>query len=101
VGYFQADNAGNNDTCVQAILNVISPTTQVAHGRLRCYGYVINLAAKAFLFGDDPDAFELEIENLEKLKLEIRHKRELLAQWRKKGPVGKLHNIVIWIRRTL
>ena len=100
VGYFQADNAGNNDTCVQAILDVISPTTQAAHRRLRCYGHVINLAAKAFLFGDDPDAFELEIENLEKLKLEIRHERELLAQWRKKGPVGKLHNIVIWIRRT-
>jgi hypothetical protein len=40
------------------------------------------------------------MENLEKLKLEIRCERELLAQWRKRGPVGKLHNIIIWIRRT-
>jgi hypothetical protein len=46
---------------------------------MRCYGHVINLAAKAFLFSDDPDAFELEIENTEKLKLEIRHERELLT----------------------
>jgi hypothetical protein len=44
-----------------------------------CYGHIINLVAKAFLFGDDPDAFKLEIENAEKLKLEIRYKRELLA----------------------
>ncbi len=80
VSYFQADNAGNNDTCVQAILDEIAPFSSAAHRRLRCYGHVINLAAKAFLFGHNPDAFELEIENLEKLKLEIRYERELLAQ---------------------
>jgi len=100
VGYFQADNAGNNDTCVQAILDVISPSTPAIYQRLRCFGHVINLSAKAFLFGEDPDAFELEIDNLEKLKLEVRYKRELLAQWRKQGSIGKLHNIVVWIRRT-
>jgi len=100
VGYFQGDNVGKNDTCDQAILDEISPFSSVAHRQLRCYGHVINLAAKAFLFGHNPDAFELEIENLEKLKLEIRHERELLTQWRKRGSVGKLHNIVVWIRRT-
>jgi hypothetical protein len=31
VGYFQANNAGNNDTCVQAILDEISPFTSAAH----------------------------------------------------------------------
>ena len=71
------------------------------HQRLRCFGHIINLSAKAFLFGEDPDAFELEIDNLEKLKLEVRYERELLAQWRKRGSIGKLHNIVVWIRRTL
>jgi len=101
VGYFQADNAGNNDTCVQAILDVISPSTPAIYRRLRCFGHVINLSAKAFLFGKDPDAFELEIDNLEKLKLEVRYERELLAQWRKRGSIGKLYNIVVWIRRTL
>jgi hypothetical protein len=38
--------------------------------------------------------------NLDLKKLEQKHYLELLAAWRKKGPVGKLHNIVIWIRRT-
>jgi hypothetical protein len=31
VGYFQANNVGNNDTCVQAILDEISPFTSIAH----------------------------------------------------------------------
>jgi hypothetical protein len=38
--------------------------------------------------------------DLDLKKLEQKHYLELLAAWRKKGPVGKLHNIVIWIRRT-
>jgi hypothetical protein len=97
IDYFQADNADNNDTCIRAILNAISPNLNAVHRRMRCYGHVINLAARAFLFGDDPDAFELEIENAEKLKLEIRHERELLALWRKRGAVGKLYNLILWI----
>jgi hypothetical protein len=100
IGYFQANNAGNNDTCIRTILNAISPDSDPSHCRMRCYGHVINLAAKAFLFGDDPVAFELEIENAEKLKLEIRHEQELLMLWRKRGSVGKLHNLILWIRRS-
>jgi hypothetical protein len=38
--------------------------------------------------------------DLDLKKLEQKHYLEHLATWRKKGPVGKLHNIVIWIRRT-
>jgi hypothetical protein len=45
---------------------------------MRCYGHVINLAAKAFLFSDDSVAFKLKIKNAEKLKLEIRYKQKLL-----------------------
>ena len=100
VGYFQADNAGNNDTCVESVLAQISPYSSATHRRVRCCGHIINLVARAFLFGQDPDAFELRIENLEKLKLEIRHEKELLDLWRKRGSTGKLHNLILWIRRT-
>ena len=79
MGYFQADNAGNNDTCIQAILKEISPSLTANQQHLDCYGHIINLAAKAFLFSDDPDAFKLEIDNLEKLKLKIHHEHELLT----------------------
>ena len=31
IGYLQADNAGNNDTCAEAIFRVILPTANVIH----------------------------------------------------------------------
>jgi hypothetical protein len=43
------------------------------------YSYVINLAAKAFLFSNNPDAFKLKVKNAEKLKFEICYKHELLT----------------------
>jgi hypothetical protein len=57
---------------------------------------VLNLSAKAFLFGKEFDAFEKDIEN-------VREHSELLKElniWRKRGPVGKLHNIVVFICRS-
>ena len=77
--YFQADNVDNNDIYIRVVLKDISSSTSIIHWRLRCYGHVINLSVKVFLFGNDPDAFEFKINNLEKFKLEIRYERELLT----------------------
>lgn len=60
----------------------------------------MNLAAKAFLFGNNPDAFELDADKLSNLKLEVKHELELLALWRKRGSIGKLHKIMLYIRRS-
>ena len=79
MSYFQVDNVGNNDTCIKAILKKISSSSTVNQRRLRCYRHVINLVVKVFLFSDDPDAFELEINTLKKFKFEIRHERKLLT----------------------
>jgi hypothetical protein len=46
--------------------------------RLRCYGHILNLVAKAFLFGKDADSFELEYNNLVVLR---QHEQEL-NHWR-------------------
>ena len=64
---------------IYIILNAISPDLDLAYYRLRYYGHIINLVAKAFLFSDNPVAFKLKIENTEKLNLKIRHKQELLT----------------------
>ena len=64
--------------------------------RLRCLGHVINLAAKAFLYGKEADVFKKDIES-------FREKLDLLKEltlWRKRGPIGKLYNIVIFICRS-
>ena len=100
LGYFQADNAGDNDTCVQAVFRALSPEIDPEHRRLRCWGHVINLAAKAFLSGTDLDAFELDNSDSEEEKIGLRHEKEQLIAWRKKGCVGKLHNLITWIRRS-
>ena len=64
IGYFITDNASNNDTCIDIIVRTLLPTftaEQRRQRRLRCWGHIINLAAKAFLFGKNPDDFDRAI----------------------------------------
>lgn len=59
LGYFVGDNASLNDTAVRAILAELYPTLREPDSRrVRCLGHIINLATKAFLFGNDADSFE-------------------------------------------
>jgi len=48
---------------------------------------MLNLVAQEVLFGSKNEAFEQELQNIAYEELE-------LTAWRKKGPIGKLHNIV-------
>ena len=99
VGYFVTDNASNNDTAIDLLLRQISPSLtaqQRAHRRLRCWGHILNLAAKAFLFGKDPEGFDEMIITHRALARE----QAELQEWRKNGPIGKLHNVVVFIRRS-
>ena len=98
LGFFMADNADNCDTCVRAVLKHVYPLRTIAERadlehlyRCRCIGHILNLAAKAFLVGETliPSYSDDPIRNL-----------EVLRAWRKQGPVGKLHNIVQWVRRS-
>ncbi|KAG7435391.1 hypothetical protein Forpi1262_v002027 [Fusarium oxysporum f. sp. raphani] len=65
-----------------------------ARKRGRCFGHTLNLSAKGILFGHDADAFERRISGAEPLT-EAEH-----LIWRKKGPAGKLHDLVVAIRRS-
>src|SRR6266480_3781884 len=90
IGWFMLDNASSNDTCVAEILKALGINDTVEHRRLHCLGHILNLAAKAFLFGSDTKSFEDEIKTNEEEKKE----QEI---WRKRGPIGKLHNVVMYI----
>ena len=99
LGYFVLDNAESNDICIDTVLHEIRPDLNAldrSKRRLRCWGHILNLAAKAFLFGQDPDAFEIEAEMNQNLSRE----EEDLKLWRKRGSVGKLHNVVVFGRRS-
>lgn len=98
IGYFVTDNAPNNDVAIALILKHFMPqlTLQSRKARrLRCLGHVINLAAKAFIFGKDENAFDEQLD-LPVFKDMVKD----LTMWRKMGPVGKLHNIIKFICRT-
>ena len=59
LGYFIANNDGRNNICIRAILRKHWPDIKDPDSRrVRYLGYIINLAAKAFLFGKNADAFE-------------------------------------------
>jgi len=96
LGYFMLDNAKSNDTCVRSILAKLRPDLDPKERRLRCFGHIINLAVKAFLFGKDPEAFVAEAEQFGLIQQEEKE----LKTWRKLGPLGKLHNVVEYIRKT-
>lgn len=91
IGWFVCDNASNNETCLKELGDTLGFDWK--RRRLRCMGHIINLIARQILFGDDPEAFEAEASMAPDAKME-------LLLWRRQGPVGKLHNIVVWISRS-
>ena len=87
IGAFQGDNASNNDTTVNALREwyPINTTEQ----RLRCLGHVINLVVQSLLYGDNLSIFKKELDGASDLSQ--------FKIWQKKGAIGKLHNIVVYI----
>src|SRR5436305_9466226 len=98
IGYFVGDNNRRIDTAIRAILAQLRPDLKDPDSRrVRYLGHIINLAAKAFLFGKDANAFEEESQSKKQLD-KLKAVREL---WRKKGPFRKFYNTVLFIRKTL
>ena len=103
VGCFMLDNATSNDTCVTAILKALYPdltpdelTMKTKERRLRCFGHIVNLVAKALVFGENPDFFEMEASVAESLE----DPEAAIKVWRKKGSIGKLQNLVTYTRQS-
>lgn len=101
LGCFQSDNPEFNDNTVRDVLTVLEPTYEHWEERRgRCIGHVINLAAKALIFGTDVDAFVERTRGMTKTAFERTKGGLQRAQdlWRSQGAVGKLHNLVRAIR---
>jgi hAT family C-terminal dimerisation region len=101
LGVFVADNADSNDTAIRKTLTAVRPDLDSSRRRSRCLGHIINLAAKAFLFGKDTAAFEASVDSLEDNDdLDSNEMKTAQEAWRKKGAIGKFHNIVVFIRSS-
>jgi hypothetical protein len=99
IGYFMADNASSNDTCIDLVLQALYPNMKKKHRRrrrLRCFGHIANLCAQAFIVGKDAEKIcrDLEIAYREG---DLKRIGEL---WRKRGAIGRLHNIIRYIRAS-
>jgi hypothetical protein len=92
IGYITTDNASNNDMAMLELSKYFQSAgvdfDPIAH-RVCCFGHIINLVVKAFLWGSDWKTLETCITSQSDIDREV----ITLQAWRKRGPLGKLHNI--------
>ena len=99
LGCYIGDNADSNDTAWAAALAVLHPDRDPVASRSRCLGHIINLAAKAFIFGKNVEAFQTVADSVnDSTPWDAPAMRTAQDAWRKKGAIGKIHNIVVFIR---
>ena len=99
LGVYVGDNADSNDTAWKAVLSVLHPDRDPKASRSRCLGHIINLAAKAFIFGKNVAAFEAVVDAVnDTTPQDSPAMRAAQNEWRKRGALGKLHNVVVFIR---
>jgi hypothetical protein len=87
LGAFMMDNAGDNDAAVKELANGFN--IDVDFSRLRCLGHIINLVVKALLFGKGVSKVERELAGAPS--------EEAFKIWNSRGPIGKLHNICVYV----
>ncbi|KAH7464982.1 hypothetical protein FOMA001_g17010 [Fusarium oxysporum f. sp. matthiolae] len=106
IGYFTGDNDAKNDTCLRQLAVGLSQeyglTFDPVSSRTRCAGHIINLSLQAFLLQLARTLCRPQL-NRRKMRRMIhgrRNKRNDTAGWRSIGPMGKLHNIAVFIRNS-
>jgi hypothetical protein len=102
LGSIICDNATSNDKLCRTMSIYLHEKEEIPWDfttrRIRCIGHIINLAVQAFLFQSLVEIDQLELYDEQEAKGEIRDEVEERAIFRKIGPLGKLHNIVVHIQ---
>jgi hypothetical protein len=91
-GYAVTDNASENRACLDLLAQELGFNAAQRH--VRCMGHIINLVAHKVLFGSDVESFEYELTG--NVTAEVAE----LITWRRKGPIGRLHNLIIYITHS-
>ena len=97
VGYFTLDNASNNDVALASLalkLKELGIIFNPVEHRLRCIGHVINLVVKAFLYGASSGEVQIDIDSDTSIDEDSTTQ---IAFWRKRGPYGRLRNVITYI----
>jgi hypothetical protein len=88
-GYAITDNASENHACLNLLAKELG--FNAAERYVLCMGHIINLVAYKILFGSDVESFEQELQT--KVTAEVVE----LATWCRKGPIGRLYNLIRYI----
>lgn len=91
LGYIATDDFSNSAACLSMAAFTCHPTGH--DRRLQCLAYFLDSLAHSILFGCVGKGLEGELvaaENNEKEQTDI---------WRKRGPYGKLHNVINYIKK--
>jgi hypothetical protein len=102
LGVFITDNVNSNNSVIQVTLSVLRPDLNAISRRSYCLGYIINLAVKVFLFGKETAAFKEAVKSVDEVDKATESTKIKKTQklWRKRGPISKFHNLVIYIRSS-
>ncbi|MFX3649102.1 MAG: hypothetical protein ACE3JU_17360 [Paenibacillus sp.] len=105
IGCFTLDNASNNDTALKAIaryLRRLNITFVLEERRIRCFGHILNLVVKDFLWGSDPELLKLGLEERgdDADEIAVQQFEKDFDSWKKVGPLKKLHNALVFIRAS-
>lgn len=126
ISYFTGDNDAKNDTCLRQLASELSEeyglVFDAASSRTRCVGHIINLSLQAFLFATSKQTLQAAVEQAQDEASDVtvaealhdqlqsvttsqtthgkRKKRNDAAGWRSVGPLGKLHNIAVFMRNS-
>jgi hypothetical protein len=108
LGYIVTDNEPANGTAIDHILEALEPEiyrsiktkkakrSELRKRWIRCFAHSLNLISQAFLFGQDPEGFLIKTDGAELTG----HLEEVDRLWRTRGFIGKLSNIIRYIRRS-
>jgi hypothetical protein len=94
IGYIMSDNVYVNDTYARHLATLLEARGLIfdhSQRRLRCQGHIINLVVMSFFFDPHPN---------EDFDTYLGPTAEEAGKWRRIGPLGKLHNIVVWVQSS-
>jgi len=98
--YFVGDNVSNNNTSVESLDQLMRDDEYEefipGERRLRCFAHEMHIAVKSLLF--DSKAKELEQYSATVNVTEEEKREYAKKKWRSFGAVGRLHNVVKFIR---
>ncbi len=98
---YVCNNVSTNDNAIEIVLERLGCQDLPATRRGRCFGHIVNLIAQSFLFGNElKGIYEATNAVNEQTEYNSTEMRRVLEEWRKKGPIGKLHNIIVNIRSS-